>query len=108
VPGARIVRSYDRLELHAEPAPPSALAAPAGPYELRVWRPGDRMRPPRLHGRSRKLSDLYSDLKLPRAARRLARVVVRTTDGTIVWAEHLGVAFGEPVDIAPGRSVGES
>jgi hypothetical protein len=47
------------------------------------------MRPARLRGRSRKLSDLYADAKVPRAARAGARVVL-AVDGTIVWAEHLG------------------
>jgi hypothetical protein len=48
----------------------------------------------RLRGRSRKLSDLYIDAKVPRAARATARVIVRVSDGEIVWAEHLGAAFG--------------
>ena len=59
------------------------------------------MRPARLKGRSRKLSDLYIDAKVPRAARVVARVLVRSSDATIVWAEHLGLAFGEPRAIAP-------
>ena len=54
------------------------------------------MRPARLRGRSRKLSDLYIDAKISRDVRRSARVLVRTSDQTIVWAEHLGYAFGEP------------
>jgi hypothetical protein len=54
------------------------------------------MRPARLKGRSRKLSDLYIDAKVPRAARATARVLVRLADATIVWAEHVGAAFGEP------------
>ncbi|KAB2894289.1 MAG: tRNA lysidine(34) synthetase TilS [Kofleriaceae bacterium] len=51
------------------------------------------MRPARLRGRSRKLSDLYIDLRVPRATRARARVVERA-DGTIVWAEHVGAAHG--------------
>jgi tRNA(Ile)-lysidine synthase len=86
--------SRDRGEAAAE------LVAPPG-YELRVWRPGDRMKPARLKGRSRKLSDLYIDAKVPRAMRRTARVLVRSTDQVIVWAEHLGPAFGEPEGLVP-------
>jgi hypothetical protein len=41
------------------------------------------------------LSDLYIDAKVPRDARNTARVLVRQSDATIVWAEHLGAAFGE-------------
>ena len=108
VPGARVVRSYGQVSVLTAEAPaiaalPSALEAPhAGPgYELRTWRAGDRMRPARLKGRSRKLSDLYIDARVPRASRASARVLVRTSDGAIVWAEHLGAAFGEPCAIAP-------
>jgi tRNA(Ile)-lysidine synthetase-like protein len=64
------------------------------------------MRPARLKGRSRKLSDLYIDAKVPRAARAAARVLVRTTTGAIVWAEHLGLADGESAELIPARSPG--
>ncbi|HEY0191694.1 MAG TPA: tRNA lysidine(34) synthetase TilS [Kofleriaceae bacterium] len=95
VAGGVVVRSYDVLQLRAAPLPlDPPHAAPAG-HELRAWQPGDRMRPARLGGRSRKLSDLFIDAKIPRALRRSARVLVRTADATIVWAEHLGAAFGE-------------
>ncbi len=63
-----------------------------GPYQVRPWRPGDRMRPARLRGQSRKLSDLYGDLKLPRARPGRARVVIAAS-GAIVWAEHVGAAW---------------
>lgn len=103
LPGCRITRSYDELraEITAAPVARTPLQCPDGPYELRAWQPGDRMRPARLKGKSRKLSDLYIDAKVPRGERAGARVVVRTTDGEIVWAEHLGVAFGEPAEVAP-------
>jgi len=94
---ARVVRRYDELTCEprsladARPEPP--LVEPSGgPYEQRIWQPGDRMRPARLKGRSRKLSDLYGDAKIPRATRAGARVLVRTTDQVIVFAEHIGVA----------------
>ena len=70
-------------------------------YELRSWTPGDRMRPARLKGRSRKLSDLYIDAKIPRTARRTARVLVRRADATIVWAEFIGLAHGESPELIP-------
>jgi tRNA(Ile)-lysidine synthase len=110
LPAARLARVYDRLDLDPDPdlardparaLAPSDLTPPSGPYLLRLHRPGDRMKPARLKGRSRKLSDLYIDAKLPRAARATARVLVRTTTDAIVWAEHLGLAFGEPADLAP-------
>lgn len=103
VPGGRVVRTYDviALELPGERVgEPEPLVAPAG-YELRAWRPGDRMKPARLKGRSRKLSDLFIDAKIPRDIRRAARVLVRTDDQVIVWAEHIGLAFGESDEVMP-------
>ncbi|HSK05385.1 MAG TPA: tRNA lysidine(34) synthetase TilS [Kofleriaceae bacterium] len=112
LPAARIVRTYDRLELERArvvappPAGPADLAPPPGPYLLRTWQRGDRMKPARLKGRSRKLSDLYIDAKVPHAARAAARVLVRTTTGAIVWAEHLGLAHGESTELVPAGSGG--
>jgi tRNA(Ile)-lysidine synthase len=94
IAGARLVRSYDSLDLAGSRVEARAdVRAPAG-HELRVWKPGDRMKPARLKGRSRKLSDLYIDLKVPRELRRAARVIVRSQDQVIVWAEYIGTAFG--------------
>jgi tRNA(Ile)-lysidine synthase len=104
LPRGQLVRSYDALDLrHSSELPRDDLSPPAGPYELRVWQPGDRMKPARLKGRSRKLSDLFIDLKVSREVRRTARVVIRTSDGVIVWAEHIGLAFEEPETSAPIR-----
>jgi tRNA(Ile)-lysidine synthase len=92
--GAQLVRSYDVLTDapgHVASEPP---AVPHG-HELRTWRAGDRMRPARLKGHSRKLSDLYGDAKVPRAQRASARVLVRIVDQKIVWAEYIGPAFDE-------------
>ena len=109
VRGGAIVRSYGVVSVAARDEPTSpALEAPHAGYELRTWHAGDRMRPARLKGRSRKLSDLYIDAKVPRDKRAVARVLVRTCDATIVWAEHIGPAFGEPcVPAIPARSAGK-
>jgi tRNA(Ile)-lysidine synthase len=102
VRGGRVVRTYGIVSVAGRSEPTrAALATPHAGYELRTWRPGDRMRPARLKGRSRKLSDLYIDAKVPRAARAQARVLVRTIDAAIVWAEHLGAAFGESCEELP-------
>ena len=61
----------------------------APPLEVRPWRAGDRMRPLGLGG-SRSLQDLFTDRKVPRAAR--ARVPVVLSDGEIAWVP--GVATG--------------
>ena len=122
VPGGALVRSYDALDVRRSGHPPTGSAlrsghpptgfaprsghpptgsAPRVPpgHELRTWRAGDRMRPGRLKGKSRKLSDLYGDAKIPRAERAAARVLVRLGDGAIVWAEHVGIAFDEADDL---------
>ena len=102
IAGARLIRSYDRLTVRElAPILDIELIAPPGPYQLRIWQPGDRMRPARLRGRSRKLSDLFIDAKIPRDVRPHARVVLRTTDQTIVWVEHVGIAFGESPNVIP-------
>ncbi len=91
LPGRTLVRRYDALDL-AQPAvstPP--LEIPDGCL-VRLWAAGDRMRPARLRGRSRKLSDLYTDAKVPRSSRSSAHVIVRLSDGAIVWAQHIGIA----------------
>jgi tRNA(Ile)-lysidine synthase len=102
LPGARLERVYGELVLrgHAAAPGPLAVAGPEPPYEIRRWRAGDRMRPRRLRGRSRKLSDLYGDAKLPRRQRAQARVVVRVRDGAIVWAEHVGPAHGVEIMVS--------
>jgi tRNA(Ile)-lysidine synthase len=120
LPAGTAVREYDRLVLVGHPAradlavpgpasepesdldPALALiqvTGPDGPYEVRRWQPGDRMRPARLRGRSRKLSDLFTDARVPRRLRARAVIVIRVADGVIVWAEHIGPAFGCEVSV---------
>ncbi len=130
VRGGAVVRTYGTVAIHrhadatavsaqrlgdpptsprVDAHPALQLGEPHAGYELRVWRAGDRMRPARLKGRTRKLSDLYIDAKVPRAARAISRVLVRVGDATIVWAEHVGVAYGERcfVEPIPTRSAGK-
>jgi tRNA(Ile)-lysidine synthase len=107
VPGGRATRTYDRLGLASTGA--AAPAGDAGPElevitapgatAIRAAKPGDRMRPARLRGRSRKLSDLYVDARVPRADRVTARVVVDAATDEILWAEHLGPAFNVAIEV---------
>jgi tRNA(Ile)-lysidine synthetase-like protein len=105
VSGARAIREYDRLSFvtsqdldqREDPGLPERVADPQR-FSVRPPAPGDRMRPARLRGRSRKLSDLFVDAKVPRRLRASARVACRRRDGVIVWVEHLGFAFDETDD----------
>lgn len=106
LPGGRIVRTYESLVIQSDRMNPTTaeVISPttaeviqsdrisSAEYEVRVWQPGDRMKPARLKGRSRKLSDLFIDAKVPRAERASARVVIRRVDAVIIYAEHLGIA----------------
>ncbi len=62
--------------------------------------PGDRMRPVRLQGKHRKLSDLYIDAKIPSRLRKTALVVQDTLSGDILWAEYLGTAYGSNIVVS--------
>ncbi len=58
---------------------------------LRFWQPGDRIRPLGMGGRSRLLSDLYADKKIPAPRRRMQ--VVLEQDGEMIWA--IGACISE-------------
>lgn len=104
LPGGRVERVYGELRLtiaaaSVRPAPRRvSVEGPDGPYHIRTWRPGDRMAPARLRGRHRKLSDLFTDARVPRADRPHA-VVIERADGTIAWVEHVGAAFGVEIRV---------
>jgi tRNA(Ile)-lysidine synthase len=102
LPGVRVERVYDTLQWGSASPPVRPgdvnVLGPDGPYTVRTWRPGDRMAPARLRGRTRKLSDLFTDARVPRSAR-AAAIVVTCADGTIVWAEHIGPAHDTIIDV---------
>ena len=55
----------------------------SAPLIVRPWQPGDRFQPQGMHGRSKKLQDFFTDLKIPIAARR--RIPVVAAPEGIVW-----------------------
>ena len=67
-----------------------SVRAGAGPFLVRGWRDGDRMRPVGLGG-TKTLQDLFTDRKVPRALRYALPVV--ESGGEIVWVA--GVAVDE-------------
>lgn len=104
LPGGRMIREYQLVRFDSGSPPPELQALEVTglepPYSVRIWQPGDKMRPARLKGHSRKISHLFIDAKVPRVARNRARVVIRESDGEIVWAEHIGVAHDCVVEVA--------
>lgn len=66
---------------------------------IRHWQKGDRFKPFGMHGQSRLVSDLFSDLKLPNAEKQLTWLL--EADGEILWI--LGYRSGEPFRIIPGN-----
>ena len=101
VPGGTLSRCYDKLIWEQEVTDVYAVQVGDG-FEARRWQHGDRMRPKRLKGRSRKLSDLFADAKVPAADRPHAWVVCRENGeqaGEIVWAQYVGYAFGEEATV---------
>jgi tRNA(Ile)-lysidine synthase len=106
LPGGRLVREYERLQFdsghHRGVGPVSVdVAGEGGPFAVRQWRPGDRIR---LAAGFRKLQDVFTDRKIPRRLRAEAVVVVRQIDDEVVWVEHVGHAFGATVRVALTRS----
>lgn len=87
----RVETEYRRAPLHRIYVDAGTLRAP---LTVRAPRPGDRLHPLGAPG-SRKLSDLWTDLKLGRDARR--RCLVVESDGRIVWA--VGMRMADPFRI---------
>ena len=101
LPGFTVIREYDRLDFGGPAQPHLPVLVVQGPlpsYLVRNWEAGDRMRPARLKGRSKKLSDLFGDAGIPRSLRATARIVARP-NGVIEWAEHLGLAWQSEVTV---------
>jgi len=63
---------------------------------LRHWQPGDRFQPIGMKS-PRKLQDLFTDMKVPRAQRH-RRIVAVTDQGALFWVEGLRMAEGFKLD----------
>ncbi len=69
---------------------------------IRRWQKGDRFKPFGMHGRSRLVSDLFTDLKLSDAQKRQAWLLV--ADDEILWV--IGYRSGETYRVATGSQCG--
>lgn len=68
-----------------------------GPLKVRYWQPGDRVKPYGMHG-SRKVSDIFSDMKVPVGIK--DRIPLLTCGGDIVWIAPLRASSLYPVTSA--------
>jgi tRNA(Ile)-lysidine synthase len=68
---------------------------------LRFWQPGDRFQPIGMRS-SKKLQDLFTDAKVPKAERR-RRIVGVTAQGDLFWVEGLRMAEKFKLDGATAR-----
>jgi tRNA(Ile)-lysidine synthase len=69
----------------------AVAVAAVGPFAVRNWLPGDRIRPLGLKGHRKKLQDLFVDRKVSRAHRARIPLVIDAQD-RIVWVVGQGVS----------------
>ena len=65
---------------------------------LRPWRPGDRIAPTGMDGRSRKLQDVFVTAKVPPAVRHALPVLADALTGEILWVPGYRVAQAAAVE----------
>ncbi|MDE5800823.1 MAG: tRNA lysidine(34) synthetase TilS, partial [Paramuribaculum sp.] len=64
-------------------------------YTFRPWKPGDRMQPFGMGGRSKKLSDIFNDAKISVAVKAVTKVMVK--GDTILWVPGVRRSIHFPV-----------
>ena len=71
---------------------------------VRPWRPGDRIAPTGMHGRSRKLQDVFVTAKVPPAVRATLPVLVDADSGEVLWVPGYRIAEAAAVESATAPS----
>lgn len=74
------------------------------PFVIRTWQKGDRMRPFGMRG-SKKLSDIFSDAKIPLDAKHRTPIVVHPVTGDILWVAGIRASAHFPVTGSTKRVV---
>ncbi len=94
----------DKSRIGELPAAASFDAEKVGdsPIKVRGWKPGDRMAPLGMEG-SRKLQDILTDQKVPRAQRN--RIPVAVCRGEIIWLPGYRIARGWEVQGEDAKSI---
>ena len=72
--------------------------------ELRTWRPGDRIAPTGMSGRSRKMQDVFVTAKTPPEIRRMLPLLADAQTGEILWVPGYRVAQGVAVESSDAPS----
>ena len=91
-PGLTGPLTFSRPQSAGSPATERVVAvAAAGPFVVRNWQSGDRIRPLGLKGHRKKLQDLFVDRKVSRAERARIPLVLDAQD-RIVWVVGQGVS----------------
>ena len=72
--------------------------------ELRTWRPGDRIAPTGMNGRSRKIQDVFVTAKTPPEIRRALPLLADAQTGEILWVPGYRVAQGVAVESSDAPS----
>jgi len=116
LPPPRPAETADGYELTIEPVtgftrrPPSTIGACPAVCELsraalagrtlafRPWEPGARIAPTGMHGRSRKLQDVFVTAKVPPAVRRQLPVLTDAGTGEVLWVPGYRVAESAAVE----------
>lgn len=71
---------------------------------VRTWRPGDRIAPTGMGGRSRKLQDVFVTAKVPPAVRAALPVLVDAETGNVLWVPGYRIAEAVAVESATAPS----
>ena len=71
---------------------------------VRTWRPGDRIAPTGMGGRSRKLQDVFVTAKVPPSVRAALPVLVDAETGDVLWVPGYRIAEAVAVESATAPS----
>ena len=67
---------------------------------LRIWKPGDRIAPTGMGGKSRKLQDVFVTAKVPTAIRATLPILVDANSGEVLWVPGYRIAEAVAVESA--------
>lgn len=72
--------------------------------DVRTWRPGDRIAPTGMHGKSRKIQDVFVTAKVPPALRTTLPLLVDAATNDVLWIPGYRIAEAVAVESATAPS----